>query len=137
MIMCCLFFFLMLRRPPRSPRTDTLFPYTTLFRSWRSWGKRGVAGGADGGAGPVAVAGAGAARRRPAAVRQGGLSSGPERGRQAQAALEHELPRFHAAASQDASGRDRRVPEADARRSEEHTAELQSLKRISFAVFCL
>src|SRR3546814_13825160 len=29
------FFFLMLRRPPRSTRTDTLFPYTTLFRSWR------------------------------------------------------------------------------------------------------
>src|SRR3546814_6130356 len=57
---------------------------------WRSWGKRGVAGGADGGAGPVAVAGAGAARRRPAAVR-----------------------------------------------SEEHTSELQSLMRISYAVFCL
>src|SRR3546814_20325690 len=31
--MCMLFFFLMLRRPPRSTRTDTLFPYTTLFRS--------------------------------------------------------------------------------------------------------
>src|SRR3546814_19461760 len=30
-----MFFFLMIRRPPRSPRTDTLFPYTTLFRSWR------------------------------------------------------------------------------------------------------
>src|SRR3546814_11315178 len=28
------FFFLMIRRPPRSTRTDTLFPYTTLFRSW-------------------------------------------------------------------------------------------------------
>src|SRR3546814_17724147 len=33
MIYCCLFFFLMIRRPPRSTRTDTLFPYTTLFRS--------------------------------------------------------------------------------------------------------
>src|SRR3546814_20196832 len=35
--MCCLLmcvFFLMIRRPPRSTRTDTLFPYTTLFRSW-------------------------------------------------------------------------------------------------------
>src|SRR3546814_11166555 len=32
MLMCC-FFFLMIRRPPRSTRTDTLFPYTTLFRS--------------------------------------------------------------------------------------------------------
>src|SRR3546814_17344813 len=31
--MCTIFFFLMLRRPPRSTRTDTLFPYTTLFRS--------------------------------------------------------------------------------------------------------
>src|SRR3546814_13337741 len=30
---CCVFFFLMIRRPPRSTRTDTLFPYTTLFRS--------------------------------------------------------------------------------------------------------
>src|SRR3546814_20794607 len=30
------FFFLMIRRPPRSTRTDTLFPYTTLFRSWAS-----------------------------------------------------------------------------------------------------
>src|SRR3546814_20456285 len=32
-MLCLLFFFLMVRRPPRSPRTDTLFPYTTLFRS--------------------------------------------------------------------------------------------------------
>src|SRR3546814_14866556 len=36
-VMCvlflCIFFFLMIRRPPRSTRTDTLFPYTTLFRS--------------------------------------------------------------------------------------------------------
>src|SRR3546814_18883041 len=30
------FFFLMIRRPPRSTRTDTLFPYTTLFRSWKA-----------------------------------------------------------------------------------------------------
>src|SRR3546814_19292989 len=37
-LMLCLFcfFFLMIRRPPRSTRTDTLLPYTTLFRSWRS-----------------------------------------------------------------------------------------------------
>src|SRR3546814_14535350 len=33
MLMCSYFFFLMIRRPPRSTRTDTLFPYTTLFRS--------------------------------------------------------------------------------------------------------
>src|SRR3546814_7189835 len=68
-------FFLMIRRPPRSTRTDTLFPYTTLFRSmrqpWRCACRR---------------------RRRP---RGGRL------------------------------------------RSEEHTSELQSLMRISYAVFCL
>src|SRR3546814_10896528 len=33
LFLCCCFFFLMIRRPPRSTRTDTLFPYTTLFRS--------------------------------------------------------------------------------------------------------
>src|SRR3546814_16825656 len=36
LILICLFFFLMIRRPPRSTRTDTLFPYTTLFRSERA-----------------------------------------------------------------------------------------------------
>src|SRR3546814_14698466 len=36
-------FFLMIRRPPRSTRTDTLFPYTTLFRSWSRWVRRGSA----------------------------------------------------------------------------------------------
>src|SRR3546814_14815400 len=35
MLLCSLFFFFMIRRPPRSTRTDTLFPYTTLFRSRR------------------------------------------------------------------------------------------------------
>src|SRR3546814_13966094 len=33
LLVCVFFFFLMIRRPPRSTRTDTLFPYTTLFRS--------------------------------------------------------------------------------------------------------
>src|SRR3546814_9183744 len=37
---CCVFFFLMIRRPPRSTRTDTLFPYTTLFRSQGAVGAR-------------------------------------------------------------------------------------------------
>src|SRR3546814_13604948 len=42
MCMYCCFFFLMIRRPPRSTRTDTLFPYTTLFRSTITrWNKRG------------------------------------------------------------------------------------------------
>src|SRR3546814_1305617 len=74
----------MIRRPPRSTRTDTLFPYTTLFRSARA----------------VQRAGRGTADRpRPVAY--------PQR------------------------------PRNDGARSEEHTSELQSLMRISYAVFCL
>src|SRR6056297_4085391 len=64
----------MIRRPPRSTRTDTLFPYTTLFRSKRITGPQLL---------------------------------------------------------------DRHRPGGDQLRSEEHTSELQSLRRISYAVFCL
>src|SRR3546814_2721531 len=70
------FFFLMIRRPPRSTRTDTLFPYTTLFRS-----------SGPGGRGPPGVFSTRCRETRW--------------------------------------------------RSEEHTSELQSLMRISYAVFCL
>src|SRR3546814_3058219 len=87
------FFFLMIRRPPRSTRTDTLFPYTTLFRS--SCRPRRSAG---------------RARSAPTISWQGGRSSAP------------------------ISGTARRCR---AFRSEEHTSELQSLMRISYAVFCL
>src|SRR3546814_4974058 len=76
----------MIRRPPRSTRTDTLFPYTTLFRSTGSWPVR-------------------------ATTRSGRSSRPAVRAR----------PRCR--------GR--------WRRSEEHTSELQSLMRISYAVFCL
>src|SRR3546814_8241035 len=98
----------MIRRPPRSTRTDTLFPYTTLFRSH--------VGHADDVAAPAPIelrlgtgrelrafhhhVGAGAAQRQP------------------------EFP----------PGRFQRVAQP---RSEEHTSELQSLMRISYAVFCL
>src|SRR3546814_6929511 len=82
----------MIRRPPRSTRTDTLFPYTTLFRSGP--GRRSAA-----------------AAWRPACR---GLRPGPAR-----------------SAPAPASG----PPKS--RRSEEHTSELQSLMRISYAVFCL
>src|SRR3546814_4723635 len=81
------FFFLMIRRPPRSTRTDSLFPYTTLFRS-------------------AARSGAGHPDRR-----RGWRSHHRRR---------------HARGLRRAS-----------RRSEEHTSELQSLMRISYAVFCL
>src|SRR3546814_4385375 len=84
----------MIRRPPRSTRTDTLFPYTTLFRSLRH-----AAGGE----------------------------------------VEHERlsPRERHA---DAAGVGAKAAIASAKRrhrSEEHTPELQSLMRISYAVFCL
>src|SRR3546814_12339936 len=74
-----LIFFLMIRRPPRSTRTDTLFPYTTLFRSQPTTRLRWL-----------------------------------------------RLRNIH------------RRPQSEAReRSEEHTSELQSLMRISYAGFCL
>src|SRR3546814_4430471 len=101
----------MIRPPPRSTRTDTLFPYTTLFRSSRT------------------------GRQRPAFLPEawsvqhpaGALSRTAARGdtvtgcRIGHALLAVRLHRCH-----------RRI-----RRSEEHTSELQSLMRISYAVFCL
>src|SRR3546814_4472225 len=81
----------MLRRPPRSTRTDTLFPYTTLFRSCF----------------------------RPSRPRRPALQA-PD----------------CAAAAQSRSGGSQARPWEPAR-SEEHTSELQSLMRISYAVFCL
>src|SRR3546814_10243269 len=99
----------MIRRPPRSTRTDTLFPYTTLFRSRLP--RPGLrAGGLGRGA-----QGRGAAdpRRRHALVLR----------------RLHELRAPRGAEVQ---------PRPRARgRSEEHTSELQSLMRISYAVFCL
>src|SRR3546814_19477208 len=92
------FFFVMIRRPPRSTRTDTLFPYTTLFRSSSH-----------------AVA---------PAMRHG--VSGLEH--LVDATLEHGLG--HAL-------RGGELLEEETLRSEEHTSELQSLMRISYAVFCL
>src|SRR3546814_10277924 len=89
----------MIRRPPRSTRTDTLFPYTTLFRSKIRGDQR---------------------RKRPPST-----------------ILQHNAwpPRYPKIRSvQHVSTRDRCRGQ---RRSEEHTSELQSLMRISYAVFCL
>src|SRR3546814_11587998 len=95
-ILYCSFFFLMIRRPPRSTRTDTLFPYTTLFRSETdAFNIRGVF---TYDLQTQTVLGTRTLTERPDHV------------------------------SMSASGR---------RRSEEHTSELQSLMRISYAVFCL
>src|SRR3546814_6635907 len=97
-------FFLMIRRPPRSTRTDTPFPYTTLFRSGLRSGV--LAGNVERVGVDLLAADARAGNRRGDAA--------------------HHLRRA------------RHVePGATMRRSEEHTSELQSLMRISYAVFCL
>src|SRR3546814_6537491 len=94
----------MIRRPPRSTRTDTLFPYTTLFRS------PGFSPGENRMRSPI-VLGAFLALLTPAGV----------------LAQRADLPPVE------------KVAEAldNHPRSEEHTSELQSLMRISYAVFCL
>src|SRR3546814_14973717 len=104
------FFFLMLRRPPRATRTDTLFPYTTLFRSPRAHRSTRPPGRRR-------------RRARPAARHHRRLQAG-RRGRSTRAERS-DRPRPR-------PWRTRRPP-----RSEEHTSELQSLMRISYAVFCL
>src|SRR3546814_19506879 len=91
-------FFVMIRRPPRSTRTDTLFPYTTLFRS--------------------------PGRRTARACRH--PDKAPCRRILPKAQSSPPRPQAHDAAC--------RFPRV---RSEEHTSELQSLMRISYAVFCL
>src|SRR3546814_5930923 len=93
----------MIRRPPRSTRTDTLFPYTTLFRSHHGegWYIRSYA--------PVAGIG-----RHRSMVFPG---------------------RFDRACH--AAGRGLGRDQQRGKRSEEHTSELQSLMRISYAVICL
>src|SRR3546814_6368465 len=93
------FFFLMIRRPPRSTRTDTLFPYTTLFRS---------------------LAAAAARHSRNGQIP---LTSS--------ATLRSMVVFAPPAESED------QHRSTAACRSEEHTSELQSLMRISYAVFCL
>src|SRR3546814_6763615 len=92
----------MVRRPPRATRTDTLFPYSTLFRSPYARLQDDRHG-----------------RRKPAECRAKTLHSR----RCSDDRTRRESPRA------------RRRPRGF--RSEEHTSELQSLMRISYAVFCL
>src|SRR3546814_3857021 len=95
----------MRRRPPRSTRTDTLFPYTTLFRSLLL----GVGVEQQGVGGGRALVGAGDHGVAAAHGDAGAVVGVPGEG------VEHDV----------------------VERSEEHTSELQSLMRISYAVFCL
>src|SRR3546814_3191609 len=87
----------MIRRPPRSTRTDTLFPYTTLFRSHLKWRRSGLSH-----------------LRQSYQVAVGGCE------------LVNRPTNCMDSASSSTNWR-----------SEEHTSELQSLMRISYAVFCL
>src|SRR3546814_5189399 len=110
----------MIRRPPRSTRTDTLFPYTTLFRSpGRSGLERQLQAGRREG------------RVRSAAIRTSGESLGAGRG--------HRDIQTVGGLANGASQMDDRPMQCIHihSRSEEHTSELQSLMRISYAVFCL
>src|SRR3546814_2312473 len=102
----------MLRPPPRSTRTDTLFPYTTLFRSY-------AAGDHDG---------------DPERDRGRRADRDPDAPQPARSARRGRHGRSVRARGQAAAVRRQR---RDAQRSEEHTSELQSLMRISYAVFCL
>src|SRR3546814_2432182 len=126
-----MFFFLMIRRPPRSTRTDTLCPYTTLFRSHRARAVRPDAAAAPSArrrswvrfaAAQQRVRGYGQAHRPR--YRRSGSAPYPPPGRvlPASSPAPHEITETSAFAHT---------------RSEEHTSELQSLMRISYAVLCL
>src|SRR3546814_8178311 len=121
----------MIRHPPRSTRTDTLFPYTTLFRSHRLMLvgiarlqrlhlRIGVAAGAEDQFLERII---GAAGRRRAEDRD------RDRGQRGV----HVLPRLRGVGLAIRVRRERLIDV----RSEEHTSELQSLMRISYPVFCL
>src|SRR3546814_10050673 len=98
----------MIGRPPRSTRTDTLFPYTTLFRSNRRPGN---------------------ARRRPL--------PGRTRGDRTRAAAQWPPATTLSGGEAQRVKLSKELSRRDTGRSEEHTSELQSLMRISYAVFCL
>src|SRR3546814_4030722 len=115
----------MIRRPPRSTRTDTLFPYTTLFRSLGEQAAKGV--GQDEGE----LEGIGRQPRAEHAGEQHVTHEAKDAADQRQAADRTDIP------DQAAHGANLLACARRARRSEEHTSELQSLMRISYAVFCL
>src|SRR3546814_8514731 len=117
------FFFLMIRRPPRSTRTDTLFPYTTLFRS--------AVRIEDMERDALLPQACDADLKGAASVDPGRLRQHPEIAR-APIGLAARAIEPGGIVEQRAHGHARRGA-----RSEEHTSELQSLMRISYAVFCM
>src|SRR3546814_9115926 len=133
----------MLRRPPRSTRTDTLFPYTTLFRSKtdrvdRIARRNGAAVElvADEAVGHRHAPQPQAQREHP--DRPGGQPAFPEQPFRLR--LVGDLAHRRAALQKigrKTGKRKRKAVDDVMRRSEEHTSELQSLMRISHAVFCM
>src|SRR3546814_4917082 len=128
----CLFFFLMIRRPPRSTRTDTLFPYTTLFRSHQLIRE-------------IEAHQLDADMARRASLIRHGLADARLDWQVGTAesesmldsvagiqALEAQIDGIRSAAAKHI---DQRL--AHVRRSEEHTSALQSLMRIPYSAFCL
>src|SRR3546814_7307850 len=115
-----MFFFLMIRRPPRSTRTDTLFPYTTLFRSLEQQNlARGDRAEDD------KARRYGQKRRKGPGLPERYQNSGGKHEQQTHC-RPHKRQPCRALVATVSEGR-----------SEEHTSELQSLMRISYAVFCL
>src|SRR3546814_953464 len=107
----------MLRRPPRSTRTDTLFPYTTLFRSEQAFANQGLAKQYGLLSVPIVLRG----------LKNSGVALGVlvfNRGGTFPRSGVQRCPKTYS-------------PTSRSGRSEEHTSELQSLMRISYAVFCL
>src|SRR3546814_19479669 len=110
----CLILFLMIRRPPRSTRTDTLFPYTTLCRSSSLLGTREIWLGRT------------PKRNSPSPTGRRSTFSGKCTKLAKLTSLPAIRPGMRLIGGSENSSR-----------SEEHTSELQSLMRISYAVFCL
>src|SRR3546814_7457293 len=113
----------MIRRPPRSTRTDTLVPYTTLFRS------------------PARAAAGDSGRHFRRGGRRRGWIGGAEAACRVQPSADGAWPIRVGCSHSRLPKLGSRVPPTPAyckkTRSEEHTSELQSLMRISYAVFCL
>src|SRR3546814_9654106 len=115
----------MIRPPPSSTRTDTLFPYTTLFRSQQHGHRKGDAADDEDVTAAVVDRGVhhGTVLREHEGAEHLAVALDRHGDREHQAALTVEAHHAGALACQC--------------RSEEHTSELQSLMRISYAVFCL
>src|SRR3546814_3681868 len=119
----------MRRRPPRSTRTDTLFPYTTLFRSvpnvLKLTGEGCCCGFRD-------VGDDEHQQQREQGQHQEIQDATEPRDEVASGGIEEERPDEDRTNHRQTGEREQRIE-----RSEEHTSDLQSLMRISYAVFCL